>query len=103
MNPTLPQLVRREAGLVIFYPPASTLSITGLAQTQTDPSTVLSFSRLVVLRSVAASRLRIVAVILRAAQSPLVVARLGLLDKVLSTFPQWHEVRGEIPDAGTVV
>ena len=88
MSSTVPQMVRREAGLVIFYPPASTLSITGLAQTQTDTSTVLSSSLLhIVLRSVATSRLRIVAVILRAGQSPLVVARLGLFDKVLSTFP----------------
>ena len=103
MSSALPQLIRLVASLVILYQAVTTLSITELADTQTNPSTVLPANLLVVLCPAAASRLRIVAVILRAAQSPLVVARLGLVDKFVSTFPQWHEVRGEIPDAGTVV
>ena len=101
MRATLPYLIKREAGLVILYQPTSTLSITGLADIQTNSSTVLSSSLLIVLRSVAASRLDIVAVILRAGQSPFVVARLGLFDKVVSTFPHWLNVL--VPDTGPVV
>ena len=96
MIPAVPELVRLVAGLVILYQAVTTLSITELADTQTNPSTVLPANLLVVLCPAAASPLRIVAVILRAAQSPLVVADLGLLDEGVSTLPDVRHLQSPI-------
>ena len=83
-----PELIRMVAGHVKLDPPARALSTTRLADTEASSSTVVDSTSSVVIGLVTASRLNVVAVLLRADLSPLVLAGLSFLDEAVSTFPK---------------
>ena len=89
MTSTPPESDWLVAGLVILDPPARTLSTTRLSDTLTYPATVLASLVLVVIcpGNGAVSGLHIVAVILWAGESPLVLIGRSLQDLLTSAAP----------------